>query len=31
MFDGDGVIYNGYYGYADIENGVKADEQTVYE
>ncbi|MBR1898942.1 MAG: beta-lactamase family protein, partial [Oscillospiraceae bacterium] len=31
VFDSDGVIYNGYYGYADIENDVKADEQTVYE
>ena len=31
VFDSDGVIYNGYYGYADIENDVKADAQTVYE
>lgn len=31
VFDGEGVIYNGYYGYADIENNVYADEQTVYE
>lgn len=31
VFCRDGVIYNGYYGYADIENSVPADEQTVYE
>lgn len=31
VFDKDGVVYDGYYGYADIENGVKADAQTVYE
>ena len=31
VFDRGGVVYNGYYGYADIENGVPADEQTVYE
>ena len=31
VFDRDGIIYNGYYGYADIENNVPADEQTVYE
>ena len=31
VFDRDGIIYNGYYGYADIENSVPADEQTVYE
>ena len=31
VFGRDGIIYNGYYGYADIENNVPADEQTVYE
>ena len=31
VFDSDGVIYNGYYGYSDIENNVAADENTVYE
>ena len=31
VFDKDGEIYSGYYGYADIENKVPADAQTVYE
>ena len=31
VFGRDGIIYNGYYGYADIENNAPADEQTVYE
>ena len=31
VFDGEGVIYDGYYGFADIENSVPADEETVYE
>ena len=31
VFDGEGVIYNGYYGYADIKNHLKADAETVYE
>ena len=31
VFDGNGVIYNGYYGYADIENSIPADDETVYE
>ncbi len=31
VFDADGVIHNGYYGYADIENGIPADADTVYE
>lgn len=31
VFDSDGLIYNGYYGYADFENNIKADADTVYE
>ncbi len=31
VFDADGVIYNGYYGYSDIENNIPADSETVYE
>lgn len=31
VFDRDGTIYNGYYGYADMENKVKADDQTVFD
>lgn len=31
VFDADGVIHNGYYGHADIENGIPADADTVYE
>ena len=31
VFNRDGVIYNGYYGYSDIGNKVKADADTVYE
>ena len=31
VFDENGVIYDGYYGYSDIENNIKADENTVYE
>lgn len=31
VFNSSGVIYNGYYGYSDIENDILADEQTVYE
>lgn len=31
VFDRDGEIYSGYYGYTDIENKVPADAQTVYE
>lgn len=31
VFDGTGTIYTDYYGYADIENKVHADEETVYE
>lgn len=30
-FDRNGIITVGRYGYADIENGVKVDENTVYE
>lgn len=31
VFDADGVIHNGYYGYADIENGIPTDADTIYE
>ncbi len=31
VFDADGVRFTGCYGFSDIENGVKADEETVYE
>ena len=31
VYDADGVIYSGYYGYADIGNGVLADADTVYD
>ena len=31
VFDGDSVIFEGYYGCSDIENNVKADRDTVYE
>lgn len=31
VFDGDETIYNGYFGYADIENKIPADDETVYE
>lgn len=31
VFDRNGVIYNGYYGYSDMENQIQADPQTVYE
>ncbi len=31
VYDADGVIYAGYYGYADIEKGVLADADTVYD
>lgn len=31
VFDADGVIHNGYYGHADIENGIPADAEAVYE
>ena len=31
VFDRNGVIYNGYYGYSDMENQTRADAQTVYE
>lgn len=31
VFDANGIIYSGYYGYSDIENQVEADSQTVYE
>lgn len=31
VFNGSGVIYNGYYGFSDIENSIPANDQTVYE
>ncbi len=31
VFDADGVVYDGYYGYADIENDIAANSDTVYE
>jgi len=31
VFDESGIIYEGYYGYSDMENGILADEETVYE
>ena len=31
VFDRNGVLFTGYYGHSDIENGVKADARTVYE
>ena len=31
VFDAHGVLFTGCYGYSDIENGVRADEETVYE
>ena len=31
VFNENGIIYNGYYGYADIKNNVVADTETVYE
>ena len=31
VFDRDVVVYNGYYGCADIENNIPADSETVYK
>ena len=31
VFDETGIIYEGYYGYSDMEAGILADEETVYE
>ena len=31
VFDADGTVFDGYYGYADMENGISADAGTVYE
>ena len=31
VFDADGVLFTGCYGFSDIENGVKASEETAYE
>lgn len=31
VFDGSGTVYEGYYGFADIDAGLKADPETVYE
>ncbi len=31
VFDADDILFTGCYGFADIENGVRADEETVCE
>lgn len=31
VFDGDEVLYSGHFGYADRENDILADDDTVYE
>ena len=31
VFDKDGVVFKGYYGYSDIANGIKVDENTVID
>lgn len=31
VFDSEGTIFSGYYGYSDMENNIPADENTVYE
>lgn len=31
VFDAEGILYSGYYGWSDIENAVPASEETVYE
>ena len=31
VFDKDGVVFKGYYGYSDIANGTKVDENTVID
>ena len=31
VFDHDGVVFKGYYGYSDIANGTKVDEDTVID
>ena len=31
VFDKNGTIYEGYYGYSDIANGIKVDENTVID
>lgn len=31
VFDGDGEIYTGYYGYSNIEDSMPADGETVYD
>ena len=31
VFDETGIIYEGYYGYSDMEAGILANEETVYE
>ena len=31
VFDKDGVVFKGYYGYSDIANGIKIDENTVID
>ena len=31
VIDGEGVIFNGYYGFSDMENNIKVDADTVME
>lgn len=31
VFNSDGIVFDSYYGYANIENNIHADEDTVYE
>lgn len=31
VFDASGTLHTGYYGHTDIENGVEASEESVYE
>ena len=31
IFDKDGTLFEGYYGYSDIANGIKVDENTVID
>ncbi|MDD6071061.1 MAG: serine hydrolase [Clostridiales bacterium] len=31
VYDGNGIIYKNVFGYADKENNIKVDDQTVYD
>lgn len=31
VFNAEGTVFTGYYGYTDIENGVRASKESVYE